>query len=45
MKWCPNCKMNVYPILKAHPTLQLATLSCPNCETTNLKQPKPLSKL
>ena len=37
MNWCPNCKMNVQPILKSHPTLQLATQTCPRCDSTNLK--------
>jgi len=38
MKWCSNCKMNVWPILKSHPTLQLATLTCPRCDSTILKE-------
>jgi hypothetical protein len=37
MKYCPYCKTYVQPILKSHPTLQLATLTCPQCDTTNLK--------
>lgn len=40
MKYCPNCKINVSPILGQHPTLQLATLSCPRCDSTNLKEKK-----
>ena len=40
MKYCPNCRCNVRPILTSHPTLQLATLTCPQCESTNLKEPK-----
>lgn len=43
MKWCPHCKMNIQPILISHPTLQLATESCPRCDSTGLKPKKPLS--
>ncbi len=41
MKWCVLCKMNIYPILKSHPTLQLATETCPRCDSTNLKEKRP----
>lgn len=38
MKWCPNCKTNIMPLLMSHPTLKLATLTCPVCESTNLEE-------
>lgn len=37
MKWCVLCKSNVDPIVKAHPTLAVATETCPRCDSTNLK--------
>lgn len=46
MKYCRNCKTNVYPILKQHEASQQSILSCPLCDSTLLTQyqPRPVWK-
>jgi len=37
IRYCVNCKKTVDAQLRHHETLELPTLTCPHCDSTNLK--------